>query len=575
MTRTITSSFKILVCLVAFTGMFTGSIAQTTGGPDLYGYIWRDSNDPNGQAYSWIDITTLTGAAQVTGLADDNVRGPYTIGFPFRFYWYDVTTFRVGSNGYLVFGLGAAAHPFPFIPTPTGIQNFIAAMMSDLTFTDAAGQPIPTASCWYWTSPNNDSLVVSYIDVPFWDPNPPGYIGNNTFQMILSMVDTSITFNYMTQNGVYNNPTNFCSIGIENVSGNVGLEHTHDILPPSVYTIKYYYPSNSTYQVNDAATIYNNNEITGGLFISNNGGPYEMISQIKNTGNQPLPVFNIQSRIINNLNQNQVIDTLVANALNPGDVQDLIFTDTFSPTTAGTFRHINTTLLTGDATPSNNAKELELRVVDTTQVSIQLAFDSNVEAGLGGLAWQGGGGGAGIQFIPPFYPCVITQLSAFIAANANLSGFAMMIVDDDGPGGTPMTVLDSVWIDPVNVIVGTWNLAPILNPVTIDSGSFYVAWIMGADGISLGQNQVPPISNRTFEILGQASNPIAWADYRYREIDDLMINAFIEHEPVGINEPVNNPITWVISIRILLRHKSALNIISRGGRNHLAGRSMT
>jgi hypothetical protein len=291
--------------------------------------------------------------------------------------------------------------------------------------------------------------------------------------------------------------------------------------------------------VNDASTVYNNNEITGGLFLSNNGNPYVMKAQIKNTGNQPLAAFNIQGRVINNLSQNLVVDTLVANPLNPGDIQDLIFTDTFSPTVAGVYRHINTTLLQGDATPSNNGKELELRVVDTTQTSIQLTFDTGVEAGLGGLAWQGGGGGAGIQFVPPFYPCNITQLSAFIAANANLAGFAMMILDDDGPGGTPMTVLDSVWVDPANVIVGSWNIAPVLNTVTIDSGSFYVAWMMGADGISLGQNQVTPISNRTFEVLGLASNPNAWADYRYREIDDLMINAYIEEVPVGLNEPVH------------------------------------
>ncbi len=536
MTRTITQSIKFIVCLTAFAGIMNSASAQTTGGPDLFGYIWRDSNDPNGQAYNWIDIASLPGAVQVTGLADDNVRGPYAIGFPFRFYWYDVTTFRVGSNGYISFGLGAAAHPFPLIPTPTGIQNFVAGMMSDLTFTDNAGVAIPNAQCWYWSSPNSDSLIVSYMEVPFWDPIAPGYIGSNTFQIILSMADTSITFNYQTQNGIYNNPTNFCTIGIENISGNVGLQHTHDILPPSVYSIKFYYPANSTYQVNDASTVYINNETTGGLFRSKNGSPYVMSSQIKNTGNQPLAGFNVQSRVVNFLNQNQVTDNITSNALNPGDIQDLNFTNVFTPTTVGPFRHINNTQLTGDATPSNNQKELEIQVVDTTLTSIQLSFDSGIEAGLGGLAWQGGGGGAGIHFIPPFYPCRVTQMSAYIAANANLAGFAMMLLDDDGPGGTPLTVLDSVWVDPAGVIVGNWNFAPMPVPVQIDSGSFYVAWVMGADGISLGQNKVAPISNRTYEVLGQPSNPAAWADYRYREIEDLMINAYIESIPIGVSE---------------------------------------
>jgi hypothetical protein len=52
----------------------------------------------------------------------------------------------------------------------------------------------------------------------------------------------------------------------------------------------------------------------------------------------------------------------------------------------------------------------------------------------------------------------------------------------------------------------------------------------------LGQNQVTPISNRTFEVLGSASNPVAWAAYRYRELEDLMINAYVSKIPVGIAE---------------------------------------
>lgn len=540
MITSFTSKLRLIMCLAAGT-LITGELAaQTNGGPDTYGYIWRDSNDPNGPAYSWVDVPAQTGAVQVSGLADDNITGPYAVGFPFHFYWYDVTTFKIGSNGYIAFGPLTAAHPFPIIPTPSGIQNFVAGMMSDLTFTDATGGSIPGAECWYWTSPGADSLVVSYIDVPFWDPAAPMYTGNNSFQIVLSNVDSSITLNYLAQNGVYNNPANFSTIGIENISGNIGLQHSHDILPPAIYTIKYYYPSTTTFLVNDASVVYNNNESTGGLFLSANGAPYTMSAQIKNTGNQPLASFNVLSRVVNNLNQNQALDNYASAALAPGVSEDITFVNTFSPTTPGTFRQITSTQLTGDATPSNNIKELELKVVDTTQTSIQLSFDTGIDAGLGGLGWQGGGGGAGVHFIPPFYPCIISQVSAFIAGNANFGGFAMMIVDDDGPNGTPMTVLDSIWVDPVNVIIGAWNLVPVINPLTIDSGGFYVAWMMGADGISIGQNQITPISNRSFEILGQASNPAAWAEYRYREIEDLMINVNIEAEPLGVTETEAN-----------------------------------
>jgi len=535
---------KITLYLTAFVALTllmpcTSGVAQTSGGPDTYGYVWRDSNDPNGPAYNWLNIVGAPGAVQVTGLADDNIRGPYAIGFPFHFYWYDVTTFRIGSNGYIGFSSTPVAHPFPTIPSNLGIQNYMAIMASDLTFTDASSTPIAGTECWYWTSPTEDTLVVSYINVPFWDA-AAGYTGSNTFQIILSKTDSSITYQYQSQIGTYNNPGNFVTIGIENNSGNIGLQHSHDVFPPSQYAIKFTYPPVVNFQVSDASTSFINNEGTGGLFLSAGGTPYTMTSQVKNTGNQPLASFNVQSRVINSSNQNQALGTIATNALNPGDTQDLIFSQTFGSVTPGVFRHINNTQLTGDATPSNNQRELELQVVDTTQSNILLSFDTGLDAGLGGLSWSGGGGGAGVQFVPPFTPCLVDQVRVYIAANNNLVGFSVLVLDDDGIDGTPLTVLDSVYVDPANVVVGSWNNVTLNAPIQINSGSFYVAWMMAGDGISVGQNQVTPISNRTFEVLGSASNPVAWAAYRYRELEDLMINASISKIPVGISENGNS-----------------------------------
>ncbi len=153
MIRTFTNSLKALIGAGVFLISGLPSFAQTSGGPDTYGYIWRDSNDPNGPAYNWVDIVNAPGAVQVSGLADDNIKGPFPVGFAFHYYWYDVTTFRVGSNGYMGFSATPVAHPFPTIPLPSGIQNYMPAMGSDLTFTDAAGAALPGVECWYWTGP--------------------------------------------------------------------------------------------------------------------------------------------------------------------------------------------------------------------------------------------------------------------------------------------------------------------------------------------------------------------------------------------------------------------------------------
>jgi hypothetical protein len=528
-----------LLALLITATLTVETVAQTQGGPDTYGYIWRDSNDPNGPSFTWIDVTQLPGATQVVGMGDDNIRGPYTIGFPFHYYWYDVTTFYAGSNGYLGFTPTPVSHPFPPIPTPAFIQNYLGGLTTDLTFTDGSQQPIPNAEAWYWTN-NTDTLILSYNSVPFWAPPPgPGYSGENTFQIILSGVDSSITYNYLLQNGASASTNNFCTVGIENVSGNIGLQWGQNIYPPSVYAIKFYYPSNTTYQVSDASTVYNNNPETGARFLSQGGGGFTMNTQIKNTGNQALTPFNVFSRVVNGFNQIQASETVQSMALSPNQTEDITFTTTYNPTTAGTFRYINDTQLPGDATPTNNQKIMELQVVDTTAASILLTYDNGLDAGLGGLGWSGGGGGTGIEIIPPFYPCNMTQVRAFIAANANQAGFSMLVLDDDGPNGGPGTVLDSVGVPGTNVLIGSWNNVTLTTPLQIDSGSVFVAWMMGGDGISIGQNQLPPFSNRTYEILGNASNPSVWAAYRYREIEDVMINAYISALPVGIGEQDN------------------------------------
>ena len=79
--RFCTLGFLLATLLSALT-----AAAQTSGGPDAYGYTWKTSAHPTAPpAYQWVDISTR--GTEVDGLADDNIKGPFTLPSGFQFYW--------------------------------------------------------------------------------------------------------------------------------------------------------------------------------------------------------------------------------------------------------------------------------------------------------------------------------------------------------------------------------------------------------------------------------------------------------------------------------------------------------
>jgi len=495
------------------------SIFAASGGPDLYGYIWKDSNEPGGPVYNWIDIVNLPNTMQVNGLSDDNNAGPFPVGFNFQYYWYGVSQYWVGSNGYIAFNNGQISSPFPTIPSPAQPNNFIAPFAADLNF-DGGTNP---GNCYYWQNAANDTLIISYENVPFWSPSAAnGYIqGENSFQIILSNVDSSITFQYKLQNGVSAGTVNILSIGIENNSGNIGLQHSYGAYPTANYAVKFYYPSNSTYQVTDAAVIWNDNEETGAKFLLNNGPAFQLTTTVKNTGNQNLSNFNVLSQVLNSTNGVMVSGTTIATVSNPGAEQLITQPNAFSPTANGTYRFTTETQLSNDATPSNNTKAMELVVVDTSTVLVNLQYCDNTSEGAG-LSWQGGNGGVGVYFEPPFTPFVIQRLEYFIVSNPMSVGFTAKVNANDGINNTPGTELVNIPVPSAAITANGWNQVLLSSPLTVNDTGVYVSWIMDGEGITIGQDQTLPFSNQTFEVLGAG-----WAINRYRELEDIMVRMVV------------------------------------------------
>jgi len=80
---------------------------DNNGGPDAFGYRFKDNVAPDTANYNWIELRGDAGAAWISGWSsyDDGMSpAAYPIGFNFPFYGGSYTTFKASSNGQIEFG---------------------------------------------------------------------------------------------------------------------------------------------------------------------------------------------------------------------------------------------------------------------------------------------------------------------------------------------------------------------------------------------------------------------------------------------------------------------------------------
>ncbi|MCX6639372.1 MAG: T9SS type A sorting domain-containing protein [bacterium] len=491
---------------------------DATGGPDLYGYIWKDSAEP-GVVYNWKDIST-TGTL-VTGIGDDNYVGPYAIGFTFKYYWYDVSQYWIGSNGYLKFGTPAnISQTFPAsIPLPALPNDFAAIYMADWQ----PDRPAPANGRTYrWN--NADSLVVSFTNYCPW-VGPGVTDGVHNFQIILSRLDSSITFQYGAQSGTVSNTD--ILIGIENVSGQVGLERSHDTYPASNYKVYFDYPATTTYIAHDMSTVSSANLNSEGICIRN-GSTVTPWVKVKNVGNQTENSFTVNCTIQQVGGAIVYNQTVTRGPLAPGAELEVTFTPNWTPTTNATYSYKGAVVLAGDMNPNNDIKISEALVM---AIPGTMYFDdgTNEQA----WSWQGGNGGLGQHFVPPVYPAKIDSIRFFIAGTGT-SPFSAQILDDNGPGGLPGTVLFTQTVN--TPTANQWyGVNTSSQNITFADGGFYLAWIM-VDSLTapIGTDSTgtQPKSRQGWEYTG------VWGNYRNIEIADIMIRCRIS-QPGGAQWDIN------------------------------------
>ena len=221
-----------IILIATFLSISVIAFAQTSGGPDEFGYTWVNSLDPNGPDYNWIE--PADDATAVTGLSDDNVVGPFSLGFDFIFYDEVYSQIWVQSNGKLTFTGGYQSYSNYTIPTAGGGDNFIAWFWDDLN--PNAGTPSVTYENLQYNE--MDAFMVSIVDYPEYS-SATNMITTQT--IICSNGDIIINYDSFT-GGI---DIVGATIGIENSDGTDGLEYNFNGVGGAIQdeiALKFIYP---------------------------------------------------------------------------------------------------------------------------------------------------------------------------------------------------------------------------------------------------------------------------------------------------------------------------------------------
>ncbi|MFO7525443.1 MAG: S8 family serine peptidase [Ignavibacteriaceae bacterium] len=248
------------------------------GGPDLFGYTWIDSNEPNGPVYEWNDIVstgTLVTNWIPTGTfdpKDEGYAGPFEIGFPFKFYGEPKVQVYVAANGFIHFSpLTANTITNAQIPNTAHPNDYISPFWDDLD-----GR---TQGTVHYKQDGN-KFVIQFTNWQKYSGQ-----GSLTFQVVLHS-NGRIMFYYESMVGTLNSAT----VGIENATGTDGLQIAYNAsYIANGLAVKIAAEPDWLTISNQSGTIYNDNTLALVVEMNADGlelGLYSMDVVI--TSNDPL-----------------------------------------------------------------------------------------------------------------------------------------------------------------------------------------------------------------------------------------------------------------------------------------------
>lgn len=226
---------------------FPGIAIEGQGGPDLFGYKWIDSNEPNGPQYTWYDIRTnpnVVPAAFTGGNLDDGWTSAIPIGFPFKFYGNLYSNLYLSTNGFISFNALTSSYlTNGQIPSTALPNNIIAPFWDDL---DGRTQ----GTVHYLT--DNGKFYVQFTNWQRYNAT-----GSLTFQVEMHQ-NGKIMVYYNNMNATLNSAT----VGIENPAGNDGLQVVYNAsYVTNNLALKFQAEPEWLTNTNNSGRIYNGNSI--------------------------------------------------------------------------------------------------------------------------------------------------------------------------------------------------------------------------------------------------------------------------------------------------------------------------
>jgi hypothetical protein len=177
-------------------------------GQDEFGYYWRDSNEPDGPEYNWLDISTIGDEIYFPYDLNDGNSGWLNLGFDFTFYGNDYHRLKVCTNGWVSFMDGWFVNADNLALPDVMLPNDLLAVFWDDLAMGLSG------NAYFYTN-NSDTAIITWDDV-----TDSRLEGRYTFQVIL-VAPSTIIYQY---NQMAPARLDESSIGIENRTASIGLE---------------------------------------------------------------------------------------------------------------------------------------------------------------------------------------------------------------------------------------------------------------------------------------------------------------------------------------------------------------